>query len=58
MQDAQYFEEQSQRCYRLARACVDLSVVEKLNVMGNEFREKARELDAGWVVWPASIEAE
>ena len=58
MQDARYFEEQSQRCYRLARGCVDLSVAEKLNVMGNEFREKAHELDAEWVVWPASIEAE
>jgi len=58
MQDAWYFEEQSQRCYRLARGCSDLPVAEKLNAMGNEFREKARELDGEWVMWPSSTEAE
>jgi hypothetical protein len=58
MQDARYFAEQSQRCYRLARGCFDLPVAEKLNAMGNEFREKALELDGEWVVWPSSIEAE
>lgn len=58
MQDAWYFEEQSQRCYRLARGCSDLPVAEKLKAMGNEFREKAHELDGEWVVWPTSIEAE
>jgi hypothetical protein len=58
MQDVWYFEEQSQRCYRLARGCLDLPVAEKLNAMGDEFREKAHELDGEWVVWPTSIEAE
>jgi hypothetical protein len=58
MQDPWYFEEQSQRCYRLARGCSDLPVAEKLKAMGNEFRERAHELDGEWVVWPTSIEAE
>jgi len=58
MQDVWYFKEQSQRCYRLARGCLDLPVAEKLNAMGDEFREKAHELAGEWVVWPTSIEAE
>jgi hypothetical protein len=46
MEDAQYFQQQAQRCYRLARGCFDLSVVEELNALGDEFREKAHKLDA------------
>jgi hypothetical protein len=52
MENAQYFEEQSQRCYRLARGCFDLSVAEKLNALGNEFKDKAQKMGAEWVAWP------
>jgi hypothetical protein len=59
MGNARYFEEQSQRCYRLARGCFDLSVAEKLNAMGDEFRNKAHELATQWsVAVPPAIKAE
>ena len=59
MENARYFEKQSQRCYLLARGCFDLPVAEKLNAMGDEFRNKAHELVTQWSVGvPPAIKAE
>jgi hypothetical protein len=52
MENARYFEEQSQRCYRLARGCCDLLLAEQLNALGNEFRQKAHEMGTEWVARP------
>jgi hypothetical protein len=43
--DAGYMREQAQRCYRLAREIMDRDVREKLEELGREFEQKAKELE-------------
>ena len=45
MRFSDYLQLQSERCFRLARECVHLSVAEQLRLMGEEFRAKASELE-------------
>ena len=45
MRDANYFLEQAERCFRLARAIADRDATAKLEALGVEFRSKAVELD-------------
>jgi hypothetical protein len=45
MRDANYFLEQAERCFRLARAITDREVMGKLEALGVEFMSKAVELD-------------
>jgi hypothetical protein len=47
MPDAAYLREQAQRCFRLAREIMDTDVRAKLEELGREFEEKAKELDRG-----------
>ena len=45
MSDANYFLEQAERCFRLARSIADRDATGKLEAMGVEFMSKAVELD-------------
>jgi hypothetical protein len=47
MRDANYFLEQAERCFRLARSISDREATGKLEAMGAEFIGKAVELRAG-----------
>ena len=44
MRDANYFLEQAERCFRLARSIADRETTGKLEAMGVEFMSKAVEL--------------
>jgi hypothetical protein len=53
MPDAAYLREQAQRCFRLAREIMDTDVRAKLEELGREFEEKAKELDGGaFILFP------
>jgi hypothetical protein len=41
MEDDQYFLQQANRCFQIARTCFDLDAASKMNALGNEFRSKA-----------------
>ena len=43
---ARYFLQQAERCYRLALACRDVTIARELNLMGDEFLNKAAEVSA------------
>jgi hypothetical protein len=45
MEDAPYFRQQAGRCFEIGRACMDLDASRKINRLGDEFREKAVELE-------------
>jgi hypothetical protein len=59
MRDANYFLEQAERCFRLARAVTDREATGRLEALGTEFIGKAIELRARTApVWaPATAEA-
>jgi hypothetical protein len=44
--DATYLREQAQRCVRLARTCPHRPTSHELEVIGQEFMERAAELEA------------
>jgi hypothetical protein len=44
-QDEQYFRQQASRCFEIGRACMDLDAARKIDRLGEEFRNKAVELD-------------
>jgi hypothetical protein len=46
MRDANYFLEQAERCFRLARTIGDRDITKKLEALGVEFIGKAVELRA------------
>ena len=46
MENPHFFYQQGSWCYQLAWQCFDLTVAQKLNVMGNELIAKARELQS------------
>jgi hypothetical protein len=46
MRDANYFLEQAERCFRLARTIGDHDITKKLEALGAEFIGKAVELRA------------
>ena len=43
MEDVRFFLQQANRCYQLAWQSFDLWVAQRLNLLGNEHRSKARE---------------
>lgn len=43
--DADYMREQAQRCFRLAREIMDREVRGKLEELGREFEQKAKEIE-------------
>ena len=43
MDDEQYLAEKANRCFEIARTCLDLDAARKINALGNEFRSKAAE---------------
>ena len=45
-EDAQYFVEQAEKCFRLARLCSDEQVSERLRELGREFAARALALGA------------
>jgi hypothetical protein len=47
MGDHEYFREKANRCYQIARTCMDLEAARKINELGNEFRSKASEEQSG-----------
>jgi len=51
MQDAHFFQQQANRCYQLAWQSFDLWVAQKLNLLGNEHRSKAREFYSEQTDW-------
>ena len=46
-QRGEYFREQANRCYRIARTCMDLDAARRINELGNELRSKAAEEQSG-----------
>jgi len=44
IEDARFFHQQANWCYRFAWQCFDLAVAHELNLMGNKLTAKAREL--------------
>ena len=46
MPDAKFMWDQAKRCFRLAREIMDAEVRAKLEELGREFEEKAKELEA------------
>jgi hypothetical protein len=50
MEDVRFFQQQANRCYQLAWQSFDLWVAQKLNLLGNEHRSKAREF-SGQTDW-------
>jgi hypothetical protein len=44
MEDARFLQRRANRCYQLAWQSFDLRVAQKLNLLGNEHTQKAREL--------------
>ncbi|TMJ53741.1 MAG: hypothetical protein E6G84_04360 [Alphaproteobacteria bacterium] len=59
MRDANYFLEQAERCFRLARSITDRETMGKLEAMGVEFMSRAVELDGNLapVIVPAKVGA-
>jgi len=55
MRDTNYFLEQAERCFRLARAVTDREATGKLEAMGAEFIGKAIELRARMAPAPARV---
>ncbi len=57
--DANYFLEQAERCFRLARSITDRETMGKLEAMGVEFMSRAVELDGNLapVIVPAKVGA-
>ena len=47
MGDHEYFRDTANRCYQIARTCMDLEAARKINELGNEFRSKASEEQSG-----------
>jgi hypothetical protein len=45
MPDALYLREQARRCYRLAREIMDADMRAKLDELGHEFDDRAKELE-------------
>jgi hypothetical protein len=45
MEEEQYFVQQANRCYEIGRTCMDLAAARKINMLGDEFRKKAAELN-------------
>jgi hypothetical protein len=41
MEDQQYFLQKANRCFEIARTCIDLAAARKINELGNEFLSKA-----------------
>jgi hypothetical protein len=41
MEDRQYFLQKANRCFEIARACIDLNAAGKINMLGDEFLNKA-----------------
>ena len=54
MRDTNYFLEQAERCFRLARAVTDREATGKLEALGTEFIGKAVELRASMAPVPAA----
>jgi hypothetical protein len=46
-QSREYFREQANRCYQIARTCMDLDAARRINELGNELRSKAAEEQSG-----------
>ena len=42
MEDQQYFLQKANRCFSIARACMDLDAARKINELGNEFLKVAK----------------
>jgi len=42
MEDQQYFLQKANRCFAIARACMDLDAARKINELGNEFLKTAK----------------
>jgi hypothetical protein len=40
--DQQYFLEKANRCFAIARACMDLAAARRINELGNEFLKVAK----------------
>jgi hypothetical protein len=45
MLNASLLRRQAERCYRVARACFDLSAATEMNAIGDELLANARELE-------------
>jgi hypothetical protein len=41
MEDRQYFLQKANRCFEIARSCLDLNAAGKINMLGDEFMNKA-----------------
>jgi hypothetical protein len=41
MDDHQYFRQKANRCYQIARECIDLEAARKINELGNELMSNA-----------------
>jgi hypothetical protein len=39
--DEQYLFQKANRCFEIARTCLDLDAARKINALGDEFRSKA-----------------
>lgn len=46
-QGREYLREQANRCYQIARTCMDLDAARRINELGNELRSKAAEEQSG-----------
>jgi hypothetical protein len=42
MEGQQYFLQKANRCFAIARACMDLDAARKINELGNEFLKTAK----------------
>ena len=47
MGDHQYLRQKANRCYQIARECVDLEAARKMNELGNELRTRAADEQSG-----------
>ncbi len=45
--DREYFRQAANRCYQIARTCMDLDAARRINELGNELKSKAAEEQSG-----------
>jgi hypothetical protein len=52
MEDRQYFLQKANRCFEIARACLDLNAAGRINMLGDEFLKKAGQSERRDVRFP------